>query len=108
MNITKESENYHRPISSSKEYSHNKKENSMSTHTNQRNPKPYYKKPYHSNNRTGTNRNSTHKKPSFYFNTVCTVCKTQTRVPFKPDGIRPVYCKTCLRKFKQKQSSKRT
>ncbi|OHA51409.1 MAG: hypothetical protein A3A97_01010 [Candidatus Terrybacteria bacterium RIFCSPLOWO2_01_FULL_40_23] len=26
----------------------------------------------------------------------CWVCGTETRVPFEPDGVRPIYCKNCL------------
>lgn len=28
----------------------------------------------------------------------CADCGTQTQVPFKPDGERPVYCRDCYRK----------
>lgn len=29
---------------------------------------------------------------------VCASCGTQTQVPFKPTGERPVYCRDCFRK----------
>jgi CxxC-x17-CxxC domain-containing protein len=28
----------------------------------------------------------------------CAECKTETEVPFKPDGTRPVFCRDCYRK----------
>src|SRR5680860_322860 len=30
------------------------------------------------------------------FDAVCSHCKAKTRTPFKPDGVRPVFCKDCL------------
>lgn len=35
---------------------------------------------------------------------VCADCGKTTKVPFKPDGIRPVYCKECY----QIRKSRRT
>ncbi len=34
---------------------------------------------------------------------VCSSCGEQTKVPFKPDGTRPVYCKKCLSELKKKK-----
>jgi len=31
----------------------------------------------------------------------CAMCKKPVRVPFKPDGLRPVYCKSCLKKVQK-------
>jgi CxxC-x17-CxxC domain-containing protein len=31
------------------------------------------------------------------FSTVCSNCGYPTKVPFKPTGDRPVYCKSCMR-----------
>ena len=28
----------------------------------------------------------------------CAECGTETEVPFKPDGTRPVYCRDCYQK----------
>jgi CxxC-x17-CxxC domain-containing protein len=33
----------------------------------------------------------------------CSACKKMTKVVFPPDGKRPVYCKSCLGKIKQKE-----
>jgi len=33
----------------------------------------------------------------------CSVCKKETEVPFKPDGIRPVYCRECFEIQRQKK-----
>ena len=37
----------------------------------------------------------------------CSNCGTETSVPFKPDGVRPVYCKICLEAEKQKKLFKK-
>jgi CxxC-x17-CxxC domain-containing protein len=36
----------------------------------------------------------------------CSACGKITRVSFKPDGIRPVYCKECLKKVRERAKSK--
>ncbi len=42
--------------------------------------------------------------PSIYkYEAVCARCGKQTRVPFKPDGVRPVFCKDCLTIMKQEK-----
>jgi CxxC-x17-CxxC domain-containing protein len=33
----------------------------------------------------------------------CSNCGNQTKVPFKPDGTRPIYCKHCLSELKKKK-----
>ncbi len=40
--------------------------------------------------------------PSIYkYEAVCARCHKTTRVPFKPDGVRPVFCKDCLMILRQ-------
>lgn len=40
--------------------------------------------------------------PSVYkYEAVCSRCQKTTRVPFKPDGVRPVFCKDCLAILRQ-------
>lgn len=34
---------------------------------------------------------------------VCSECKNITKVPFKPDGIRPIYCRDCYKKRKSRK-----
>ncbi len=34
---------------------------------------------------------------------ICSNCGSQTKVPFKPDGTRPIYCKNCLSELKKKK-----
>lgn len=36
------------------------------------------------------------------FETICWECGKKTRVAFQPDGVRPVYCRDCLTKVRQK------
>ena len=33
----------------------------------------------------------------------CADCGTETQVPFKPDGSRPVYCRDCYQKHRPKR-----
>ena len=33
---------------------------------------------------------------------VCAECKQETTVPFKPSGDRPVYCRDCFQKRKDR------
>lgn len=40
--------------------------------------------------------------PSIYkYEAICSRCNKTTRVPFKPDGVRPVFCKDCLKILRQ-------
>jgi CxxC-x17-CxxC domain-containing protein len=32
------------------------------------------------------------------YDVTCDQCGTQTQVPFKPNGAKPVYCRDCFRK----------
>jgi CxxC-x17-CxxC domain-containing protein len=32
------------------------------------------------------------------FATVCSLCSAETQVPFRPDGVRPVFCLACLKR----------
>ena len=36
--------------------------------------------------------------PRQMYDVVCAQCGTQTQVPFKPTGARPVYCRDCFRR----------
>jgi len=38
------------------------------------------------------------------FKTECSGCSAEIEVPFKPDGVRPVFCKDCLKNYRRKQS----
>ncbi len=39
------------------------------------------------------------------YDAVCSLCGKPTKVVFKPDGKRPIYCKTCLKKVKEEKSA---
>lgn len=44
--------------------------------------------------------------PSVYkYEAICSRCNKPTRVPFKPDGVRPVFCKDCLAIMRQENES---
>jgi len=37
----------------------------------------------------------------------CSACGIETKVPFQPDGERPVFCKDCLREYRRQQAKLR-
>src|SRR3990172_4187469 len=39
------------------------------------------------------------------FPAVCATCEVDIRVPFKPDGTRPTFCKDCLKDFQRQQAN---
>ncbi len=43
-------------------------------------------------------------EPQVLYDAQCQNCKRMIKVPFKPDGVRPVYCKTCLEKIKKTEN----
>ena len=40
------------------------------------------------------------KEGPVLYDAKCSVCGKETKVPFSPDGKRPIYCKNCLKKVK--------
>ncbi len=36
------------------------------------------------------------------FSAVCSTCGAQTQVPFKPDPAKPVYCRDCFKKSRDR------
>ncbi len=44
------------------------------------------------------------KKPIELYDATCERCKKNTKVPFKPDNKRPVYCKACLKEMETENS----
>ncbi len=42
------------------------------------------------------------------FVTKCWGCGIDTKIPFKPDGKRPIFCKDCLRNYRREQSKLQT
>ncbi len=45
------------------------------------------------------------KKEKISFNAICADCGSECAVPFRPNGNRPVYCKTCWTKKKVSKNS---
>lgn len=41
--------------------------------------------------------------PPVLFDAKCSLCGKKTKVPFLPDSVRPVYCKSCLKKLQKKE-----
>ncbi len=48
---------------------------------------------------------SQEKQDIVLYDAVCSLCKKPTKVVFKPDGKRPIYCKTCLKKIREAKSA---
>lgn len=46
------------------------------------------------------------KKQDTLFDAKCSMCGKDTKVVFEPDGKRPIYCKSCLKKAKEDTSLK--
>jgi len=44
------------------------------------------------------------KEAPILYDSVCSLCGKPTKVVFKPDGKRPVYCKICLKKKRQEET----
>ena len=54
----------------------------------------------------GGSERSSHGDPNVpMFKDKCSECGKEVEVPFKPDGVRPVYCKDCLIKTREKGAS---
>jgi len=53
---------------------------------------------YRENSRGGFN-----STPREMHKVTCADCGTETEVPFKPDGTRPVYCRDCYQKHRPKR-----
>jgi len=50
---------------------------------------------------SGGGSNASANKPSLEFDAVCSQCGKDTKLSFKPDGRRPVYCRECFAKIKE-------
>ena len=47
-----------------------------------------------------SDRRSNDDEPREMHKVTCADCGNETEVPFKPDGVRPVYCRDCYQKRK--------
>lgn len=46
------------------------------------------------------NRENRNNEDREMFDVTCSDCGQETKVPFKPDGERPVYCRDCFAKHR--------
>lgn len=53
---------------------------------------------------TGDSSNGARKEARQMYLAVCAQCGKETKVPFKPRGDRPVYCRECYARNKSKAS----
>ncbi|MCX6814278.1 MAG: hypothetical protein NTY20_01320 [Candidatus Aenigmarchaeota archaeon] len=60
----------------------------------------FYKKPR-------SRRGRTHRLIKRMQKANCAMCGKGIRVPFKPEGLKPVYCNECLEKMKREKRIKR-
>ncbi|MBI2042131.1 MAG: type IV secretion system DNA-binding domain-containing protein [Candidatus Nealsonbacteria bacterium] len=44
--------------------------------------------------------------PPVLYDAKCSLCGKETKVTFRPDGIRPVYCKPCRKKIEQERETR--
>jgi CxxC-x17-CxxC domain-containing protein len=51
----------------------------------------------------GPERKEALKPGAAFYDARCASCGAETKVPFKPDNTRPVYCKNCLSELKKKK-----
>lgn len=51
-----------------------------------------------------TSKKEAETRTSLY-DAVCSMCGKETKVPFQPDGVRPVYCKSCLKKIEEQEKA---
>ena len=51
----------------------------------------------------GNDRRRDDRPPREMHPITCSECGTETEVPFKPDGERPVYCKDCYQAKRPKR-----
>jgi len=59
-----------------------------------------------SNNNVKANNNiSNNSNGITLYDVVCDRCGKETKISFKPDGVRPVYCKECLSILKQEKKN---
>jgi len=50
-----------------------------------------------------SNDNRSQNDNIYKFSAVCSSCGKETKISFKPDGVRPIYCKECLSKSRKKK-----
>jgi CxxC-x17-CxxC domain-containing protein len=43
-------------------------------------------------------KQQSHRGERQYYTAICASCGAETQVPFKPTGVKPVYCRDCFRK----------
>ncbi|MFA6252250.1 MAG: CxxC-x17-CxxC domain-containing protein [Candidatus Paceibacterota bacterium] len=53
------------------------------------------------------NRDQAFRSNGELHDAICQSCNKKMKVPFKPDGKRPVYCKTCLKKMADEAREKK-
>ncbi len=68
---------------------------------------------YRSSNRSSSryddrSRNRTDSRTKQLFTATCAECKKETQVPFKPTGVKPVYCRECFQNKETKTETKPT
>ncbi|MCG3220968.1 MAG: hypothetical protein H7641_06270, partial [Candidatus Heimdallarchaeota archaeon] len=69
--------------------------------------KPNYRSSNRSSNRyDDRNRRHSERGTIELHTTICSECKKETKVPFKPTGVKPVYCRECYQKHKPQEGFK--
>ena len=69
--------------------------------------KPNYRSSSRTSNRyDDRNRRHSDRGTKELHSTICSECKKETKVPFKPTGAKPVYCRECFQKYKPQEGFK--
>jgi len=57
--------------------------------------------------RVRSRRGRTHRQVKRLHKTNCSLCGAGTRVPFRPEGEKPVYCQKCLENIRREKRIRR-
>jgi len=59
---------------------------------------------YEENEQDNSSKDQKKNSDENKYNATCSRCGANTKTPFKPDGVRPVYCKDCLGTLKEEKN----
>ncbi len=86
--------------------SRNFKPKNRSSSSSSSRSKPNYRSSTRTSNRYDSgNRRQSDRGTQEFHTVICDKCKKETTVPFKPTGIKPVYCRDCFQDQKPRNSS---
>ncbi len=84
--------------------SQREQKNSSNTSQGMNSAANIHKKEIRSEIKSDENVSETANDDREMFSTKCWGCGVDTKIPFKPDGKRPIFCKDCLKNYRREQS----